>query len=149
MQALFAQLKTAGKLFATYDRIVVPITNYPAVTGNPLPACILMENFEMAHNPGRGMPDKRVWTPTVLIYAAIPKGTPGMTILNPLIDAITAPATGVLYSDDITKNVNTLGGLVYWCRVDGRLLKISGDVASTTNSTGNAVVSIPIKITVP
>jgi len=61
------------------------------------------------------------------------------TALNNLIDAIQAAVA----PDDPTQQRFTLGGLVFWCRIAGRIEKEPGDAA------GQAVAMIPVEILVP
>lgn len=45
--------------------------------------------------------------------------------------------------DDWGSGANTLGGLVYWCRIEGRVLKDPGDIDS------QALMIIPIMVEMP
>jgi hypothetical protein len=73
------------------------------------------------------------------IYARLPNdlSTPSGSILNPLLDAVCAalaPGPG--------QERQTLGGLVYNCRVDGKILKVEGLLD------GQILALIPLKIVV-
>jgi len=46
-------------------------------------------------------------------------------------------------ADDFGINSNTLGGLVYWCRIEGRVFKDPGDLDSQTMMTVPLVVEMP------
>jgi hypothetical protein len=62
-----------------------------------------------------------------------------VTALNNLIDAIQC----ALRPDAPGTNRFTLGGLVHWCRLEGRLIKDPGDTS------GQAIALVPVVITVP
>lgn len=45
--------------------------------------------------------------------------------------------------DDFSRNENTLGGLVYWCRIQGKVLKVPGDIDNDT------LLIVPLVIEMP
>lgn len=61
------------------------------------------------------------------------------TALNNLLDAVQA----AFKPDAPGTNRFTLGGLVHWCRLEGRVIKDSGDTS------GQAIAAVPVLITVP
>jgi hypothetical protein len=46
-------------------------------------------------------------------------------------------------ADDPSHNTNTLGGLVYWCRIEGRVFKDPGDLDNQT------LLIVPIVVEMP
>jgi hypothetical protein len=62
-----------------------------------------------------------------------------VTGLNNLIDAV----QGAMSPDDPMQQRYTIGGLVFWCRLKGRLMKDPGD------ADGQAIAKIPVEILVP
>jgi len=70
-------------------------------------------------------------------YARIPEDEPPGPVINPLIDAVCAAL-----APGPAQERQTLGGLVYHCRIDGRILKALGEVD------GQAAVLIPVEIVV-
>ena len=144
--ALFTLLQTAPG-FITYSRRVL---DYSAIAPALMPILMLWEFPEESdYKPGRGLP-RDTWEATVMIVfqnLSKPKdgdpttAVPGSTIINPLIDAVRA----ALVPDDDTTNSLTLGGLVEWCRVEGRTIIETGD----TDANGFGGAAIPIRILVP
>ena len=61
------------------------------------------------------------------------------TALNNLLDAVQA----AFAPDDRLTNRFTLGGLVHWCRLEGKVEKDPGDIG------GQAIAVVDVKITVP
>lgn len=61
------------------------------------------------------------------------------TMLNNLLDAIDA----AMAPDNPMTHLFTLGGLVAWCRIVGRVIKDTGD------ADGQAIARVPIEILVP
>lgn len=152
MTALLAKAATAAN-FHTVSRRVELIPGAPTATvaTPPLqPALYLYEGDEdTAQSPRRGLAI-RTWDVSLFLWCKIPLGTtigvpdgttPGATVINNLIEAVEValapdnPGTGCL----------TLGGLVEWCRIEGRIMKVPGDI----NPDGQCFAEIPIKILVP
>lgn len=143
--ALFDVLQTAEG-FMTFSRRML---DYSAISPGLMPILMLWEQPEEAIFPHRGLPVD-IWEAAVVIVfknasrvtAGDPtSAVPGATILNPLIDAVRT----ALAPDDPMTNGLTLGGLVDWCRVEGRTIVETGD--TDANGFGGAV--IPIRIQVP
>lgn len=59
------------------------------------------------------------------------------------LDTIMSSFETALHPDDPSRNNFTLGGLVYWCRIQGRVLKVPGDLD------GDALMLVPIVIEYP
>lgn len=150
MDALLVQLQTAGDVFKTYTRRWVPWIDDPQARCPDLPLLVswespVAENYERS---GRGLPPTRYWDVRVLLYAKIPEGmtlgvpdstTPGATVINPLIDAVES----ALDPGD-KDGLQTLGGLVVDCRIEGTIVKALGDA----DPSGICGAIVPVRILV-
>jgi hypothetical protein len=137
MQALFARLQAIPGIATTSRRMTLPAMVPPA----DQPCLMLWEQPETARG-ATGLPDKRVleaWA--IIVFTNGDQAVPGSTIINPFLDAIEA----ALKVDDFGRNVCSLGGLVHYCRIEGTIVKESGD--TDVSGLGGAVV--PIKIMPP
>lgn len=153
MAALFTQA-TSSALFKTKERRWQSWQDDPNQNRMPLPAIILYQMNETTVFSGRGMPAVQTWLAHILVYGMIPmilgvpdKTTPGATVLNPLVDAVRtalAPPTVPLNSND-ADGCQTLGGLVYDCRIEGVTTLVLGD----QDPSGLCGAIIPVKILVP
>jgi hypothetical protein len=65
----------------------------------------------------------------------------GAALLNNVMDAF--DAAFALSGSDLLVGRNTLGGMVYNCRIDGKALKDPGDID------GDALLIVPIKLILP
>lgn len=129
-EALLAQLETAGTIFKTYSRRWKSTWDDPAARLADLPMLCQWEGLENATWANRGQGPVKSWEVKLEIYAKIPDGstpgvpdkdTPGSKVLNPLLDAI----EGALAPDH--DGLQTLGGVVIDCRVEGAIIKVMGD----------------------
>lgn len=135
---LFALLKTIGPMFTTYDRRILPAPEYaPKIQ----PALLLCEYGDEVQR--QEVLSKQTWHGMIVGYARKPdKTSAGITIINPMIDAV----MNIVAADPTTGSLQqTLGGLVSECWVEGEIIKNTGD----TDSDGQAIFSIPIRILVP
>lgn len=66
--------------------------------------------------------------------------SPGGPQLDTLLEAFEAAFN---VADDPSHNTNTLGGLVYWCRIEGRVFKDPGDLDNQT------MLIVPICVEMP
>jgi hypothetical protein len=141
-EALFALLTSSSPgVFVTTSR---KFQMWSSVSKTQQPALFMREPTEKHINDAGPEPAIRVWHYEAYIYINTPltaEVTPS-SLLNPLIDAIDPAAGGVLLPNLLTGH-QTLGGLVYDCRLDGEILKEAGDL------TGQGVAMIPIKVVVP
>jgi hypothetical protein len=139
--------------FATVSRHIQLVPGAPTPTvETPIaqPALYLVESHEHTENPGLGIPPIRKWFVEFWIWCKNPLGatpgvpddvTPGMSVINPLIDMIEQ----AIKPDNFVTNEFTLGGLVYAIRIEGTTVKVSGDV----NPDGQCFAAIPLTILVP
>jgi hypothetical protein len=111
------------------------------VASEEQPALFMEEGpGETVQNQGQGMPPKRLLYVDIGFYARLAEDknvAPG-SILNPLIDAIETALSPAAGAED-----QTLGGLVEYCRINGKILKNEGLLD------GQASVVIPVEILVP
>ena len=66
--------------------------------------------------------------------------TPGAPQLDTMMEAFEA---AFLVPDNFSTNSNTLNGLVYWCRIEGKVFKDPGDLDSQT------LLIVPIIVEMP
>ncbi len=133
-------LPTINPQLLSVSRVMRPISDYGSAQ---LPAAVLDETSEEVNADNEGpLPLYKLHVDLWLLLPAPQLSqTPGaetivpMTALNTLIDALenggpisNPPANGMTY--------NTLGGIVQWVRIEGKILKVAG-VGS-----GNTPVSI-------
>jgi hypothetical protein len=137
MQALFARMESVPGITSYSRRMTLPGQVAPL----DQPRLMQWEQPERARNQ-TGLPDKRILEAWIVIVFTNPDSTvAGATIINPMIDAVET----ALAVDDFGRNVCSLGGLVHYARVEGTIVKETGD--TDTNGLGGAV--IPIKIMPP
>jgi hypothetical protein len=137
MQALFARLQSIPGVLTTSRRVTLP----GAISPGDMPRLMLWEQPEIATS-GTSLPDLRIWEAWVVIaFTNEDQDVAGATIVNPMIEAVEA----ALAIDDFARNNCTLGGLVHYARIEGVVVKETGDTDS--NGLGGAV--IPIKIMPP
>lgn len=65
---------------------------------------------------------------------------PGSPLLDTMMEAF---EKAFAVSDDPSTNSNTLGGLVYWCRIEGRVFKDPGDIDN------QAMLIVPLIVEMP
>lgn len=145
--ALFAQLQAAcGASFTTYSRRMM---DYSAIAPGLLPALLLWELHSDTAFHGNLPLD--YWDAAIVVVFQNPSrpnpaGDPttavaGATILDPLIDVVRA----ALAPDDVDGGNYTIGGLVHWCRVEGKTIVEVGD----TDADGRGGAVFPLRIQVP
>jgi hypothetical protein len=142
-QALYALFYRNITGVATYSRR----TSLPAKIGAQqlLPGTAIFFQVELPYEKTTRdgpMPiKKREWHAGALVYFQnLEKSIAGMTIANPLIDAIEA-----LLEPPAGQYTQQLGGLVEGCWIEGETLKESGD----TDENGLGFVWVPLTILVP
>lgn len=136
IEALFTLLQTAPG-FNLYSRRLRMWTDVPP---EQQPALFLVEHSEARLNNLRGTPGRLQLMANVWIMVKTTDTTViGGELLNDLIDAV----EGVINNVDPKINVQTLGGLVNRCWVNGTIIKDPGDID------GQALAIVPINILVP
>jgi hypothetical protein len=106
------------------------------------PACFVFEGGYETYSWDVGAIAKRVIELKLFIYLnAKDPNVIGASLLNDVTDALDEIFT--LQGSDQLLGRNTLGGLVYSCRIDGRIMKDPGDLD------GDALLIVPIKLILP
>jgi hypothetical protein len=112
----------------------VPVTSRPA--------CFLFEGGQETYSWSESAVPKRIIEVRLFIYLnAKDPSIAGAALLNGVMDAFDAAFS--LSAGDIVLGRNTLGGTVYNCRVDGKVLKDPGDLD------GDALLIVPVKLALP
>lgn len=134
--ALF-NLAASSASFATTSRRLVLWNNVPSTDK---PALFLHERGDTYIRAGEAVPEAVTIEADIFIYVDAGKD-PGVipaSILNSLIDAVDT----ALAPNHLT-GMQTLGGLVSHCWIEGKIMKDTGDLD------GDGVAVIPVKILVP
>jgi hypothetical protein len=106
------------------------------------PACFLFEGGQETYSWSDGALPKRILEVKLFVYLnAKDPSVAGAMILNDVMDAL--DAAFALAGGDIVLGRNTLGGVVYHCRIDGKTLKDPGDLD------GDALLITPVKLILP
>lgn len=115
------------------------------------PAIVLLEHDEETQQRGRGLPPILILDVMLMVYARIPRdpqdpsrpdGTiPGATILDPLIEIVET----LFEPDAPMEGACTFGGLVSHAWIEGRTIKVVGDI--TPN--GQCFAGVPTRIMFP
>lgn len=109
------------------------------VPNDQQPAAFLVEHEEEDVYRGLGLLRRRLST-RVFCYARTDNpDAVGGTLLNTMLQSFEAALT----PDDVSRNDFTLGGLVYWCRIEGRVFKDPGDIDN------QALLVVPIILEIP
>jgi hypothetical protein len=134
--ALF-NLVSASASFATASR---RLQLWSSMASSDKPALFLCERGDMYVRGSEAVPEAVTMELEAYLYTDAgndPNCVPS-SLLNSLIDAIDA----ALVPDRLT-GLQTLGGLVSHCWIEGKIMKDAGDLD------GDGVAVIPIKILVP
>lgn len=130
--ALLAQVATAQGVKTVTRRLKhwqdVPAEEQPAV---------YIEHTGEVRQQTRGQPARVVLECNLWVYVATAEQEVG-PVLNPVLDAIDV----VLDPVEAEGNVNTLGGVVHHCWIEGQTQIFEGDLGA------EAVATIPVKILV-
>ena len=133
-QALFALVKDLSGFVTTSRRARL----VKDVTPEEQPALFQEEGpGETVKYQKEGLPPIFYLYADLGFYAQIPAGQAPGPVLNPLIDALCTALASPADSE-----AQTLGGLVTYCRIDGKILKNEGLLD------GQASVVVPVEILV-
>jgi len=134
--ALF-NLVSASANFATASR---RLQLWSSVSSSEKPAIFVTERGDTYARASEAVPEAVTIEADIYIYtdAGKDQSIVPASLLNPLIDAVDA----ALAPNPLTF-VQTLGGLVSHCWIEGKILKDAGDLD------GDGVAVIPVKILVP
>lgn len=106
------------------------------------PACYLFEGGEDVYMWTESARPRRVIEVRLFIYlSAKDSAIVGSALLNEVMDALDSAFVPV-GSDELVGR-NTLGGTVYHCRIEGKVLKDPGDLD------GDALLVVPVKMVLP
>ncbi len=106
------------------------------------PACFLFEGGQETYSWSESALPKRVLDLKIFVYLnAKNPNVVGAAHINDVMDAL--DAAFALRGNDIALGRNTLGGAVYHCRIDGKILKDPGDLD------GDALLIAPVKLILP
>jgi hypothetical protein len=100
---------------------------YGDVSADQQPYAALVTHTEQDEYRGLGLYRRRL-NLAVYCYSRSDSG-PGAPDLDVMMEAFEATFN---VADDFSHNTNTLGGLVYWCRIEGRTFKDPGDLDNQT-----------------
>lgn len=128
--ALFALLAGTAQYRTTSRRLL----HWNDVGAGAQPALFMAQRNEVPRTV-RGQPTEWTLNVDVYIYCRTDGGLDPGPIINPLIDAI----EGALAPNQID-NVQTLGGLVHWCRIEGAIETDEGTLGD------QSVAIIPVSI---
>lgn len=134
-----AGVPTSDQPFNLISREIIEVSRIPPALQ---PALLMYEMDEQYINSGDGL-TKGVWTVVFIFAACSQRGTPGQTILNPLIDRVLTvlePPEG--------EPLNTLGGMCYQVLANGTAGKDHGD-NSTNSDYRQASYYLPVQIIEP
>lgn len=136
-QALFARMQTVPGITSYSRRMTLPHQVHPG----DQPVLMQWEQPEITRIQ-TALPPKRVWEAWIVIaFTNNDNSVAGATIINPLLEAVEA----ALAVDDFGRNVCSLGGLVHYARIEGNIVKETGD----TDPSGLGGAVVPIKIMPP
>lgn len=102
------------------------------------PAAFLVTHREMDEYRGLGL-YRRKLDLGIWCYCRS-DSLPGAPMLDTMMDAFEAAFNP---ADNPSTNSNTLGGLVYWCRIEGRVFKDPGDIDFQT------LLIVPLSVEMP
>lgn len=102
------------------------------------PAAFLLTHRETDEYKGLGLLRRRLEL-GVWCYSRS-DSDPGGPQLDTMMEAFEAAFN---VPDNISTNCNTLGGLVYWCRIEGKVLKDPGDIDNQTLLVVPLVIEMP------
>ncbi|MCI0466794.1 MAG: hypothetical protein L0Y57_07295 [Beijerinckiaceae bacterium] len=112
------------------------------VPASSRPACFLFEGGQESYLWSENALPKRILEIRIFIYLnAKDPSIAGAALLNGVADAL--DAAFAQSGNDIVLGRNTLGGTVYHCRIDGKVLKDPGDLD------GDALLIVPVRLVLP
>ena len=122
----------------TWNTVSNRLRLWSDVDASQQPAAFLVTHREMDEYRGLGLLRRRldlgIWCYT---RSDTDPGGPQLDVLMEAFEAVFNVA------DNPSTNCNTLGGLVYWCRIEGRVFKDPGDLDSQT------LLQVPLVVEMP
>lgn len=108
------------------------------VAADQQPAAFLVTHKETDEYRGLGLLRRRLEL-GIWCYSRS-DSSPGGPQLDVMMEAFEA---AFIKPDNFSDNCNTLGGLVYWCRIEGKVFKDPGDIDNQTMMIVPLVVEMP------
>lgn len=106
------------------------------------PACYLFEGGQETYSWSENALPKRVIEVRLFVYVSAKDPTiAGASLLNTVMDTLDSVFS--ISGNDLVLGRNTLGGAVYSCRIDGKVLKDPGDLD------GDALLIVPVRMALP
>jgi len=106
------------------------------------PACFLFEGSQETYSWSESALPKRITEVRLFVYLnAKDPSIVGAALVNDVMDAL--DSAFAISGGDVIVGRNTLGGTVYNCRIDGKILKEPGDLD------GDAILIVPVKLILP
>jgi hypothetical protein len=134
-----------SSLASAYEWTTGPLRRLKLWTDVPManrPACFIFEGGFETYSWSESALAKRVIEVKIFIYLnAKDPNVIGASLINDVTDALDTALA--ISGADLLVGRQTLGGLVYHCRIDGRLLKDPGDLD------GDALLIVPVKLILP
>lgn len=107
------------------------------------PCCFIYEGGHDPYSWSNLSNVKRYFNIALVVYTdAHDQDVPGGIEINTILEAI-ENEFGTPKGSDVVRQANTLGGLVHACRIDGAVLRETGDID------GDGLLLIPLKIILP
>jgi hypothetical protein len=122
----------------TWNTVSNRLRLFSDVAADQQPAAFLVTHNEMDEYRGLGLLRRRL-NLGVWCYSRS-DSTPGGPQLDTMLEAFEAAFN---IADNFSTNCNTLGGLVYWCRIEGKIFKDPGDLDNQTLLIMPLVVEMP------
>jgi hypothetical protein len=104
------------------------------------PALFQSEHAEEYVDKPRGIPQRVTLFASLIIY--LTSGDPN-AVMTTLVNNMIQQVKNCLAPTDMIYNVQTLGGIVSHCWIEGRIFKDPGDLD------GQAMIVIPVRILIP
>lgn len=122
----------------TWQTVSNKLRLWSDVSSDQQPAAFLVTHKEQDEYRGLGLYRRRLEL-GVWCYSRS-DSTPGAPQLDTMMEAFEATFN---VADNFSTNSNTLGGLVYWCRIEGKTFKDPGDIDNQT------LLIVPIVVEMP
>ncbi len=136
---VFSQLINGQATWVTTSRRLKLWGDVPA---DQQPAAFLVEHEEEDAYRNLGVLRRRLQARVFCYSRTDDLSSIGGTDLNVILEAFEKVGFA-MYSGEPSHGMNTLGGLVYWVRVEGRVFKDPGDLD------GQALLIVPLSVEMP
>lgn len=140
IQAIIAGMTFSAPIngSSTWKVVSNKLRLFSDVSAEQQPAAFLVTHRELDEYRGLGLLRRRL---ELLVYCySRSDNSPGTPQLDTMMEAFEA---AFIKPDNFSTNMNTLGGLVYWVRIEGRVFKDPGDIDSQTMLIVPLIVEMP------